>query len=47
MEVFSRDEANDNKQKYDRTCELEAFDESKAGVKGFVDVGLQKFLVFL
>ncbi|XP_048133505.1 1-aminocyclopropane-1-carboxylate oxidase homolog [Rhodamnia argentea] len=31
MEEFSREEANENKQKYDRTCKLEAFDESKAG----------------
>ncbi|KAI6678054.1 hypothetical protein NL676_038850 [Syzygium grande] len=26
--------------KYDRTCELKAFDESKAGVKGLVDAGI-------
>ncbi|XP_048133460.1 1-aminocyclopropane-1-carboxylate oxidase homolog [Rhodamnia argentea] len=31
MEEFSREEANENKEKYDRTCKLEAFDESKAG----------------
>ncbi|XP_056169901.1 1-aminocyclopropane-1-carboxylate oxidase homolog 1-like [Syzygium oleosum] len=40
MEVFSTDEANENKQKYDRTCKLKAFDESKAGVKGLVDAGI-------
>ncbi|KAF8016443.1 hypothetical protein BT93_H1838 [Corymbia citriodora subsp. variegata] len=40
MEVFSRDEANENTQKYDRMRELKAFDETKAGVKGLVDAGI-------
>ncbi|KAK3417360.1 hypothetical protein EUGRSUZ_H03105 [Eucalyptus grandis] len=40
MEVFSRDEAHEKTQKYDRMREKKAFDESKAGVKGLVDAGI-------
>lgn len=37
MEMFSRDEANKNKQKYDWICELKIFNESKKGIKGLVN----------
>ncbi|MCD7449687.1 hypothetical protein HAX54_001116 [Datura stramonium] len=37
MEVISTNEA-----KYDRKAELQAFDETKAGVKGLVDAGITK-----
>ncbi|KAJ8563008.1 hypothetical protein K7X08_031460 [Anisodus acutangulus] len=37
MEVINTNEA-----KYDRKAELQAFDETKAGVKGLVDVGITK-----